>query len=72
MHKKSGPLGSDPTEVMLGNSAKMFPTVVALIFMNLEMEAELDKVLTIVLFQSLIFSVTGRSMRNNFLESKTK
>ncbi len=50
----------------------MFPTVVALIFMNLEMEAELDKVLTIVLFQSLIFSVTGRSMRNNFLESKTK
>ncbi len=72
MYKNSGPLGSDPVEVMLGNSAKMFLTVVALILMNLDMEAELDEVPTIVSFPSLIFSVTGRSMRHSFLVDKTK
>ncbi len=50
----------------------MFPTDVALIFMNLDMEAELDKVPMIVLIPSLIFSVTGRSIRQSFLVDKTK
>ncbi len=61
-----------PVEVVLGNSVKMFPSVVALIFMNLEMDSELDEVPTIVSVPSLVFSGTGRSMRRSFLEDKTK
>ncbi len=46
--KKSGPPGSDPTGVAAGNYAKMFPIVVALILVNLDMAAELDKVPTMI------------------------
>ncbi len=53
--KKSGLLGSDPSEVVLGNSAKMFCTVVVLIFVNFDVEAELDKVPTMVLCPTLFF-----------------
>ncbi len=72
MRKKSGPLGSDSAEVILGNSAKMFPTVVALIFVSLDVEAELDKVPTMVSFSSFILSVMGRSMRHSFLVGEIK
>ncbi len=48
VHKKSGPFRSDPAEVVAGNNAKMFPMVVALIFVNLDIDAELDKLPTMV------------------------
>ncbi len=70
MREKSGPLGSNPAEVAAGNNAKMFPTIVALIFANLDMDAELDKVTTAVTFLSAIFYVTGMSMRRSFLVGK--
>ncbi len=55
VHKKSGPLRSEPTSVAAGNNVKMFPMVVALILVNLDMEAELDKVPTMASTPSAIF-----------------
>ncbi len=72
VRKKSGPLGSDPTEVVLDNSAKMLPTVAALLFVNLDVDAELDKVPIIVLLPLLSFSVMGRSMRHSFFGGQDK
>ncbi len=66
MWEKSGPLGSNPAEVAAGNNAKMFPFVDALIFANLDMDVELDKVLVMVLFPLAFFSVTRRSTRCSF------
>ncbi len=72
MCKKSGPSGSDLAKVAAGNNAKMFPTVAALIFVNLDVDAELDDVPTTVLFPTFFFSVMGRSMRRSFLVGKIK
>ena len=55
MRKKSGPSGSDLAKVAAGNNAKIFPTVAALIFVNLDMDAELDKVSTMVSWSSVVF-----------------
>ncbi len=55
MREKSGPLESDPAEVVLGNNTKMFPTVGVMIFVNLDMDAELDKVPKIASFPSSFF-----------------
>ncbi len=57
VHGKSGPLGSDPADAVLGSNAKMFPTVAALIFVNLDVDAELDKVPTMTLLPLLSFLV---------------
>ncbi len=59
-------------EVILGRNAKMFSTVAALIFVILDVYAELDEVPTMTLLPSLTFLVTDRSMRRSFLAGKMK
>ncbi len=70
VRKKSGTLGSDPIGVVAGNNAKMFPTVPALILVNLDIDVELDEIQTIALLLPAIFSVMGRSMRHSFWWAK--
>ncbi len=72
MRWKSGPLGSEPVEVVLGSKAKMFPTAAALILLSLDVDAKLDEVPTIKSLLLPTFSVTDRSMRCSFLVGKTK
>ena len=72
VHRKSGPSIREPAAVVLGRSAKMFPTAAALIFVNLDVDAKLDKVPTMKSLPSLIRLVTGRSKRPRFMVGKTK
>ncbi len=72
VHGKSGPSCSDPAEVVLGSKAKMFPTIAALIFVNLGVDAELDEVSTMTSFPLPTFLVMGRSMRRSILVGKMK
>ncbi len=55
MCKKSGPLGIKPAASLAGSSAKMFYTVVALIFVSLDVDVVLDEVPTMALSLSVIF-----------------
>ncbi len=52
---KCGPSGSNPDCAMAGSKAKIFSTTTALIFMSLEMDAELEDVPTLTLSPSVIF-----------------
>ncbi len=72
MCKKSGPSGIEPVGFTACSKAKMFHTVAALILVNLDMDAALDKVPMMVLFPSAIFSATGRSMRQSFFQDEIK
>ncbi len=68
MRWKSGPLGSEPVEVMLSSKAKN----AALIIVSLDVDAELDEVPTMKSLPLLTFLVTGGSMRCCFLVGKMK
>ncbi len=69
---KSGPLGSEPTDVMLDSKTRMFPTITALIFVSLDVDAELDEVPTMKSLLLLTFSRTSRSTRHSFLVGEMK
>ncbi len=58
--KKSGPYGSQPAAASADSSAKMFPIVVALILVFLDVDAELDEVPTITLSLLGIFCDKGK------------